>query len=233
MKYKVSFNLDLRRNPYRGLYIAVEGIDAAGKTTQVKKLVDYFKKTGKSVIIASEPRKKGGAFSKLIKDILLSKVKFPLAAFQYLLSADRQVHHEELVIPSLKEGRVVISDRCFWSAVAYGILDWMLNRKEKEYNYEFANVILAAQSILSMYHQFILPDYTFYLEISVDTAIKRLREMKKTKEIYEDAWKLEKVMEGYKWLVKEFPKEITVIDGEQSTEEVTREILDKLPKSLK
>lgn len=228
MKYKVSFNLDLRRNPYRGLYIAVEGIDAAGKTTQVKELIDYFKKTGKSVITTSEPRKKGGPFSPLIKDILTSKVKVSRVAFQYLFSADRQAHHEELIIPSLRQGKVVISHRCFWSAVTYGILDWMLSKKEKEYNYEFANVILAAQSILSMYHQFILPDYTFYLEISVKEASFRLSKMTKARELYEKEEKLEKIKEGYDWLVKKFPKEITVIDGEKDIDEVTREILSKL-----
>ena len=44
MKYKVNFELDLKRNPYKGKYIVIEGIDGCGKTTQVQRLEKYFKK---------------------------------------------------------------------------------------------------------------------------------------------------------------------------------------------
>ena len=228
MRYHVEFDIDFKRNPYKGRYIVIEGIDGGGKTTQVARLARYFKNAGKHVVITGEPRKSKGAFGKLIHEILLAKVHIPSVAFQYLFSADRAMHHEELVIPALKIGDIVMSDRCFWSAVPYGIMDAMLGKKEARYDYSMGNVILSAQSILSMYHQFMLPDITFYLDISVDTAMKRLGQKEQAKEIYEKRETLEKISLGYKWLITQFPNEFTVINGEKSEEEVTREIIKKI-----
>lgn len=226
MKYHVEFDIDFARNTYGGQYIVVEGIDGSGKTTQVARIIEHFKKQGKEVVVTGEPRKDKGIFGKLIQEILLSQKKIPSVAFQYLFSADRAVHQQDLIIPSLRMGKIVLSDRCFWSAVPYGIMDHMTSEADGDYNYEMGKVILAAQSILSMYHQFLLPDKTFYLDISLDTAMKRIQREEKELEIYEDKEKLAKIMLGYKWLAKEFPKEITVIDGEKSVEEVTKEIIN-------
>ena len=225
MKYHVEFDLDFRRNPYKGLYIAIEGIDGSGKTTQAEKISRYFEKQGKQVVTTGEPRKNKGIVGKLIQDILLSKVKVPSIAFQYLMSAERAIHHEELILPSLKAGKVVLTDRCFWSAIPYGILDRMKDAKQEQYNYQMGDVLLVAQSILSMYHQFTLPDFTFYLSVSVDTAFKRIGKKEREKELYEKKDKLEKIRLGYDWLAKKFAKEIIVVDGEKSEEEVTEEIL--------
>lgn len=226
MKYHIEFDVDFKRNPYKGLYIVIEGIDGSGKTTQVKKLCDYLKKSGIPVVCTGEPRKGVGVVGKLIQEILNAKAKVTPVAFQYLFSADRAIHHEELIIPSLESGKYVVSDRSFWSAIPYGIMDQMGEKKGK-YNYEMGEIILTAQSILSMYHQFMIPDFTFYLDIPVDTAMQRISK-KEEKEIYEKKDKLDKIIKGYKWLVKEFPKEFTVIDGERSVEDVQRDIISHL-----
>lgn len=225
MNYHVSFDIDFRRNTYGGQYIVVEGIDGSGKTTQVEKIREIFEKQGKEVVVTGEPRKDKGIFGKLIQEILLSKKKIPSVAFQYLFSADRAVHQEEIIIPALKAGKVVLSDRCFWSAVPYGIMDHMMGIQNSDYSYEMGKVILTAQSILSMYHRFLLPDKTFYLDITLDTAMSRIQKGNREIEIYEEVGKLEKIMLGYKWLCKEFPKEITVVNGEKLVEEVTKEIV--------
>lgn len=228
MKYRVEFDIDFARNTYGGQYVVVEGIDGSGKTTQVARLLGYFQKQGKEVVVTGEPRKDKGIFGNLIQEILLSKKKIPPVAFQYLFSADRAVHQQDLIIPSLKMGKIVLSDRCFWSAVPYGIMDHMVGTGEHEYSFEMGKVILTAQSILSMYHQFLLPDKAFYLDISLDTAMNRIKKTDKQVEIYEDREKLGKIMLGYKWLAKEFPKEITVVNGEKSVEKVTKEIINDL-----
>lgn len=223
MKYHAELDIDLKRNPYKGLYICLEGIDGSGKTTQVEELAKYFEKKGKSVIRTREPRKEG-IIGDIIQKVLTGKVKASSVALQYLFSADRSLHHEEIVIPALKSGKVVISDRCFWSAVVYGILD----RMAKNYDYEMADVLLASQSILSMYHQFLVPDYTFLLRVSLRTAMSRIAKKDDVKEIYENREKLKKVIEGYDWLSKKFQKEITVADGEGRVDEVTEKLICKL-----
>lgn len=224
MKYHIDFDIALKRNAYGGLYIALEGIDGSGKTTQVEKLAEYFEKQGKEVIKTREPRN-DGLVGSLVRKILSEQIKVPSVALQYLFSADRAIHHEEIVIPALKVGKVVISDRCFWSAIPYGIMDTIMDKKNGKYDFHTGEIILVAQSILSLYHQFTTPDKTFYLDVSIDTGMKRLTQEGKTTEIYEKKDKLEKILSGYKWLVEKFAAEIIVVNAEQGVEKVTEEIL--------
>lgn len=220
MSYRVSFDIDLKRNSSKGLYIALEGIDGSGKTTQVEKIASYFEGLGKSVVKTREPRKEG-IIGDIVQKVLTGEITMPSVALQYLFSTDRVLHHEEIILPSLAEGKVVISDRCFWSAIVYGILD-------RSYDYKTADQILIAHSILSMYHQFTVPDITLYLSISLDTSLARILGKHKEKEIYEDKEKLKKVIGGYEWLVEKFPNEISVIDGEKPVGQVTEAIVKLL-----
>lgn len=225
MRYNVNFDIELKKNSYGGIYISLEGIDGSGKTTQVKKLSEYFKSKGKEVVVTREPRKEG-LVGDLVREILLGNVKVPSVSLQYLFSADRAIHHEELIIPSLKKGKIVISDRCFWSAIVYGILD----RTKGKYDKSDADLLLISQSILSFYHQFTVPDYSFYLRISLKESLKRLSLKKEEKEIYEDKSKISKLLTGYDYLKERFTKEITVVDGEDSIDEVTRKVIKHIEK---
>jgi len=223
MKYHVGFDINLKKNPYKGKYITVEGIDGSGKTTQVEEIVKYFRAKGKNVIQAREPRKTG-VIGDIIQKVLNRELKMSEFAFQYLFATDRVLSQEEVIIPALKRGDIVISDRCFWSAVVYGILD----RTGGQYDYKEADFLLIVYSILSMYHRFIVPDYTFYLKISLDTALLRIRKKDDTKEIYENREKLGKVIDGYNWLNTKFAKEIVTINAEKSVREVTKEIISRI-----
>lgn len=225
MKYPINFEIELKRNTYPGLYIALEGIDGCGKTSQSEILAQYFKNQGREVVVTREPRK-AGLVGDLVHKVLLGKEKIPTVAIQYLFSADRAIHHEELIIPSLKAGKVVITDRCFWSAIVYGILD----RTGGVYDKKDADLLLISQSILSMYHQFTVPDYSLYLKISIEESLKRLKKKHDEKEIYEDKDKISKVFTGYDYLKDRFPDEITLIDGEGSVAEVTKRIISIIKK---
>jgi len=222
MKYHVSFDINFKRNPYKGFYIAFEGIDGSGKTTQAKRLKEYFEKKRKRVLLTHEPTRKP-PIGDLIHNIVQGNIKLPSVSFQYLFAADREVNMKTEVLPALRAGKTVITDRCFWSAVAYGMFD-----KSKEFTSRNKDLILISQSILSLYHQFIIPDCTFYIKISEETAIKRLAKIRRKKEYYETLAKLKKIKEGYDWLAKKFPKEITIIDGEPLAEKVTEQILKNL-----
>ncbi len=221
MKYHIEFDVDFLRNHYDGVYVVLEGIDGSGKTTQVERLTEYFKKQGREVVKTREPRKSEGLIGELVQKILHGETKIPPVAFQYLFSADREMHHVELVIPSLKAGKVVISDRGFWSAIPYGLLD-----RKSELDANTMEYMLAAQSILSMYHQFTAPDFTFYLDIPLETAMERLSKKSEEKEIYEEKGKLKKIVNGYQWPLREFPEEFTVIEGTRGVGEITEEIIN-------
>lgn len=219
MKYHISFDIDFKRNTAKGLYIALEGIDGSGKTTQTERLVSALEKQGREVVRTREPRKNVGLIGKLIQEILHGKANVSPVAFQYLFSADRQMHHQELILPALKAGKVVVSDRCFWSAIPYGLLD-----RDEKIEENSIRQKLVAQSILSFYHEFTVPDQTFYLDVSLDLAMERIAKGNDIGEIYEDKAKLKRAIEGYHWLLQEFPKEFTMIDANKEVAEVAQEI---------
>lgn len=219
MKQKVTFSLNLKKNPYKGLYIVLEGIDGSGKTTQVEALKNYFRTLGKKVVITNEPTH-NFVTGKLMRGILKSKIKVPALAFQAIYSADRTLNHAKIVEPALKKGNVVISHRSFWSALAHGVVD----RDGKRFKKESFTLILVANGVLSHYHQFIAPDLTFYLDVSVDTALSRIKKMGKKGDIYENREKLTKILRAYKWVVANFAKNITIVDGENAAEQITKEI---------
>lgn len=224
MKYKVEFDLELNKNPYKGTYIALEGTEGSGKTTQVARLREYFESLGKEVVVTREPRKEG-VIGDLVHQTLTGKKDFPSLALQYLFTTDRVLNHAEVVDPALKARKVVISDRVFWSGIVYGILD----RMKKDYDTKSADYLLIAHSILSFYHQFIVPDYTFYLRIPLDVSLARLKnERKQEKEIYEDKDKIKKIIEGYDSLFERFKDQIITIDGTRDLGKVTQSIVSQI-----
>lgn len=223
MTSHVSFDLDFKRNPYKGLYIAIEGIDGSGKSTQAEAVRTYFEEKGRRVILTGEPNDEL-VIGKFIRKILSQQIRLPSKAYQAIYSADRSVNHAAIVEPALRRGDVVISHRTFWSVIPYGIRDI----GKDTYDRRNAQLLMVAQGMLSHFHQFIVSDKTFYLDVSVDTVLKRLSVMEKEKDIYENREKLATIAKGYQWLVERFPKEIVRIDGEQLEQIVTEEILRKI-----
>lgn len=222
MKYHLELDIDLKRNPGPGFYIALEGIDGSGKTTQVELLAKYFAQRG-DVIVTSEP-KMDGFGGVLIQQIFQAKVHIPPVAFQHLLTANRLVNHQEVVLPGLQSGKTVLSDRCFWSALAYGIMDLGV-----DYSSEAATHMLVAQSVLSMYHQITQPDIIFYLDISATTAMQRLKQRDDQQmTVYEKKEKLQKVVKGYRWLAKNFPGSFVTINAEQAIDEIYQDMIEKI-----
>lgn len=223
--YHLSFDIDFKRNPYKGKFIAIEGIDGSGKTTQVERLKEILSKLHTNLFFTKNPT--DGEIGKFIRQMLAGKIKFVPVAYQYLFCADRATQHEE-IIEHLKKGETVITDRYFWSSVAYGALDRGIDFSQEKGSLKKGNLTLSAFSILSAYNEFLVPDITFFLKISAESAIKRLTNSRHIKDIYDEKDKLEKIAAGYEWLIKKFPEEFTVVDGEKSVEKVTEEIIAKI-----
>ena len=220
MNYHIEFDIDFKRNPYKGKFIALEGIDGSGKTVQADLLAKKLTKEGKKVFLTKNPT--DGELGKFIRKVLQGKVELPLVSFQYLFSADRQIQQLEIV-EHLKKGDIVISDRYFWSSVAYGVSD------KEDVDYKNAAMFeVIAQSILSMYNQFIVPDFTLYLNVPIKVGLSRRHDTDKEKELYENTEKMKRIEKGYKWLLQQFPKEFKIINGEKSIEEVQNDLLKNL-----
>ena len=100
------------KNPYSGKLIVFEGLDGSGKSTQAELLFSFLKSKGKKVHLTSEPTRYliGG----LIKSWVTHDWQSTPECLQLLFAADRAHHLDKEIIPLLKKGITVISDRYFF-----------------------------------------------------------------------------------------------------------------------
>ena len=107
-----------------GKFIVVEGIDGSGSTTQAKLLCKYLESRGRTCFFTAEPS--GGPIGKFIRDLLKQKENKPQLFFHILaltFAADRLCHYDLEILPKLKAGVDVISDRYVLSSLVYQGLD--------------------------------------------------------------------------------------------------------------
>ena len=220
MKYPVNFEIEFKRHNYPGKFIVLEGVDASGKTVHATKLVKELEKQGHKAIYTKEPT--DGLIGKLIRQVLNREIKVSPTTLQYLFSADRAEHQRE-ILNKLKDGYIVVCDRYYWSAVAFGMADI---GGELDF-------FLTAYSILSLYNEFIAPDMTFLLDVDPEVAVERISQSHKHTEIYDRKDIVVKTRETYHRLVAKFEQEFDVIDANRSIEEVSSELLNKVKNLLK
>jgi dTMP kinase len=201
-----------------GFFITLEGGEGAGKSTLIKGLQRYLLSKNKEILTTFEPG--GTEFGKQIRSILLDKnnVMPPEAEF-FLYLSDRAYHVENVILPALKSGKIVICDRFTDSSVAYqGAGRGFISPKEIE------RMSLIATKQLS-------PDLTFYLQIKPIKALSRIKGEKDRLES-ESLFFHEKVQQGYETIARENPQRVIVLDGENSVEEVLKEAIFHLNKTL-
>lgn len=191
----------MQKNRYSGKFIVVEGLDGSGLSTQARLLRDFLVKKGYKVILTKEPTLDSEA-GKKIRKILDKKFKVKPRQLQELFAKDRKEHLKNLIIPALKKGKIVISDRYFFSSFAYGKtqglpLKWLIKINSK----------------------FLLPDLIFLLRVSLKICLKRIHKRGNEKTVFEEKEKLAKVYQNYKRLTKKF-KNVKLIDGEKSIKKV-------------
>ena len=100
-----------------GTFIAFEGGDGAGKSTQVTRLAASLEEVGREVVLTRQPG--GTALVAALRDLVLHGEAITPRAEALVFAADKAQHVEEVVLPSLERGAVVISDRYTDSSIAY------------------------------------------------------------------------------------------------------------------
>jgi len=102
----------------KGIFICIEGLDGSGKTTHTHRLVQNLQTKGFNAIYTTEPSR--GDLGKFIRGTILEgKKRVPRVVEAVLFAVDRVEHFEKDVKPALAEGKVVVSDRCVYSSLAY------------------------------------------------------------------------------------------------------------------
>ena len=188
----------------RGKYIAFEGWEASGKSTQARLLSQRL-----DAVLTREPG--GTALGLAIRDLLLGNGPAPTERAEALLfAADRAQHLAEIVEPALAEGRDVITDRSYGSTLAYQ-------------GYGRGQSIEELTRLVEWTSGGLLPDLVVLLTVAVDTADGRLGDQRDRMES-EDGDFATRVVEGFTALAEADPDRWVVVDGAGSIEEVAARV---------
>lgn len=203
----------MKKNRYPGLFIAIEGLDGSGLTTQSERVVDFFRKNGEEAYLTKEPT--DNVIGGLIRGALSGVYKLPSPTLQLLFTADRGHHIDREIVPILKRRRVVVCDRYFFSTVAFGSLNVDRNW------------------LLEINKHAIVPDITIFLKVPPRTCIKRIAVDRFDFELYEKARELTQVWKTYEWLARKFDKDVVVVDGVGKREVVFERVIETISKNPK
>jgi dTMP kinase len=193
------------------MFVSFEGLDGCGKTTQARLLARTLEETGVEVVLTREPG--GTPLGEQIRDLVLHGDHVAPWAEAALYAAARAQHVEELIRPALARGAAVVCDRYVDSSVAY----------------QGAGRELGVEEVLALNLTAVgglLPDFTFLVEIDIDTALARVGDKGDRIERAEAAF-WPRVAEAYRALAARFPERYVVIDGRgRGIDEVAAEIRD-------
>lgn len=197
----------------KGTFISFEGIEGTGKSTQAKLLYNYLREKGADVILTEEPG--GTQISVKIREVLLSvehKEMSPLTEL-LLYTASRAQHIQEVIMPALDRGAIVITDRFTDSTLAYQGYGRGLDLQLID------SIDLIATGRLK-------PDITLLLDLDVQTGLKRNRGINKTDRLeLEDVPFHERVRNGYHMLAAKEPTRIKLISVTAGIDEIHRSII--------
>ena len=192
-----------------GKFITVEGIDGCGKTTQAEFIVDGLVDAGLSAKLVREPG--GDPISESIRKLLLhAEESMSDRAEALLMIASRAQLTDKVILPQIINGTWVVADRYADSTLAY----------------QGGGRGLSVQSLDSI-NQFgtytLKPDLTFFIDISIDVANSRMRVERDRIEKEGNEFQ-QRVREQYFKLHESDPNRFILINGEQSVDDVRKEI---------
>lgn len=201
-------------------FIVFEGIDGAGTSTQIKKLVE---KNPEKYIATAEPTT--GETGKFLRRMLGGEFHVDEKTNAYLFAADRCEHifGENGVEQMVKQGKTVVSDRYFFSSMAY------------------QSVSCGKELPELLNSPFPLPEYLFFFDINPEISLARVNARNEKKEIYEKIEVQKKIAALYEQVISDYEKKeansataqgmkIIRIDASKSIEEITETIWKELSK---
>lgn len=189
-------------------FIVFEGIDGSGTSTQIKKLVE--RDLNKFVATAEPTKKETGLF---LRKMLGGDFSVNSKTAAYLFAADRceHIYGKDGVIDLLNQGKIVVSDRYFFSSLAY------------------QSVSCGNELPRLLNSQFPLPEILFYFYIDPEISLKRVEDRNEKKEIYEKIDYQKKTAALYEEVINEYSKpelkgemKIIKIDASKSIEEISQ-----------
>jgi len=201
-----------------GKLITLEGPEGAGKSTQCAALVQWLKKAGYDPVVTREPG--GTELGGRIRRILLeTDLNISAKAEMLLYAADRAQHVDQLILPALEKGQIVICDRYFDSTMAYQ-------------GYARGLGIEFVERVNQLSVGDVVPDLTLLFDLPVEEGMGRKssgnldRIEKETLEFHK------RVREGYLKIAEQEPERVKIIDAVEDAETVTRKVIETIASLL-
>ena len=196
-------------------FIVLEGIDGAGTSTQIKRLVQS---DPSKYIATAEPT--SGPTGKFLRQMLAGDFKVDERTNAYLFAADRCEHifGKGGVQELCQSGKTVVSDRYFFSSLAY----------------QSVSCGLELPQLLNS--PFPLPEYLFFFEINPEISLARVNNRKGAKEIYENIEAQKKIAALYEKVISMYENDAALcqemkiirIDASQTIEQISNQICSSL-----
>ncbi|HRH59430.1 MAG TPA: dTMP kinase [Chitinophagaceae bacterium] len=200
----------------KNLFIALEGIDGSGKSTQVKLLAENLQKAGHKVYATYEPT--GSAIGSVIRRIFKHEMEADHRVIACLFAADRLDHllnKETGIIKKLEQGYTVITDRYYFSSYAYHgahvPMNWVIETN-------------------SLSAQLLRPDINIYIDISPEAGMQRLNSGRNRLELYETTENLRNVRDKYfeAFELLKTQENIFITEGNRTPELIAQDIWNKV-----
>ena len=189
--------------PMKGKLVSIEGIDGCGKTTHVRLLAEWLRARGYKVIVTDEPT--DGVIGRVIKRALRGELKLPVAVEALLFAADRVQHIAEVIRPALKAGKIVVTERYFYSSLAYqsarGLsMTWLegINRAA------------------------IRPNLSILIDVPAEVALQRIKRSRRLDKFERDLRLQRQVRVNYLRIAR--LRGLKVVDGARPVDEVQADI---------
>lgn len=209
----------LKRPPATGLFIALEGVEGAGKGTQIRLAEEYIRSLGLDVLVTREPG--GTELGEQIRQVLLDPKtgKLDARAEALLFAASRAQTVTSIIRPALAEGKIVLSDRYVDSSLAYQ--GWARG--------------LGEQDVLTLNvwaTQGLFPDLVILLHVEPELGLLRSTEAPDRMEMEGQDFHA-KVSDAYLKIAEEHPERFVVVDAAQAPAEVFVDVKAALQRVLK
>jgi dTMP kinase len=198
-------------SPRRGLLIAVEGIDGAGKTTQVRLLAEALQRAGESVVTSREPT--DGPWGRKLRESASTGRLSPEEELQAFIN-DRTEHVRNVIQPALDAARIVVLDRYYYSTIAY---QGSRSGDVEEIRQEMERI--APQ-----------PDIVFLLDVSPPETLRRISESRNEQpNEFEKLETLTRVQQAFNAIRD---ARIVRIDARRPIADVHKQVIEELTKRL-
>jgi len=204
----------------KGVFIVVDGLDGSGKSEIVKLLHNYIFSKSKKYRILTTREPTSGKYGKEVRSILTNEIdpKINSEKMLELFIKDREDHLRNTILPFLNksndhEANIVISDRYYYSTIAFQ-----------------ATQGLDMNMLVEINKEFLKPEIAFILDIKPSMALERIKTRKKEK--FEQIEFMNKLRERFLELPKFLKDNITIIDASKNLEDVFEEIKKEVDKVL-